>query len=79
MASDSDVTKCSHGVTFDPVEAQKIEGDWSPKDDVEFILGNPAASEIKKRWPRLDGPCPLGCGYVGIAYASAEHMIAGDW
>lgn len=35
--------------------------------------------EIRKRWPRLDGTCPKGCGYVGIAYASQAHYIYGDW
>jgi NTP pyrophosphatase (non-canonical NTP hydrolase) len=37
------------------------------------------ASEIKKRWPRLSGTCPKGCGYHGIYYASYEHYIMGDW
>jgi hypothetical protein len=37
------------------------------------------ADEVRKRFPRLDGPCPKGCGYVGIAYVSWLHMIAGDW
>jgi len=35
--------------------------------------------EIRRRWPRLDGPCPLGCGYSGIAYASRAHYVCGDW
>jgi len=42
------------------------------------------AAEVQKRWPRgwftKEKPCPLGCGYdSGIAYASYEHYIAGDW
>lgn len=37
------------------------------------------AREVRKRWPRLDGLCPLGCGYNGIAYASKEHYVMGDW
>lgn len=36
-------------------------------------------AEIRKRWPRLNGPCPLGCGYVGIYYASRAHYVYGDW
>lgn len=35
--------------------------------------------EIRRRWPRLDGTCPLGCGFDGIAYASTLHYVAGDW
>jgi len=38
-----------------------------------------SAAEIQRRWPRLFGQCPKGCGYVGIAYASAEHYTCGDW
>lgn len=34
--------------------------------------------EVRKRWPRLDGVCPL-CGFVGIGYASYQHYIMGDW
>jgi hypothetical protein len=70
---------CSHGVTFDPVEAAKILDGWQPGTPAEFIAGNPGSREVRKRWPRLDGPCPLGCGYVGIYYASYEHYTAGDW
>lgn len=35
--------------------------------------------EVRKRWPRLHGPCPKGCGFVGIAYASTLHFVMGDW
>lgn len=35
--------------------------------------------EIQRVYPRLNGTCPKGCGYVGIAYASAKHYYAGDW
>lgn len=38
-----------------------------------------SSHEVKKRWPRLSGQCPLGCGYNGISYASAEHYTCGDW
>lgn len=37
------------------------------------------AYEVRRRWPRLDGRCPLGCGYCGIAYASGAHYVHGDW
>jgi len=70
---------CDHGVAFDPVEAEKILAGWVPRDDVDFIVGNPAAGEVRRRWPRLNGACPKGCGFVGIAYASQEHYRAGDW
>jgi len=35
--------------------------------------------EVRKRFPRLYGPCPKGCGYNGIAYASTAHYVYGDW
>jgi hypothetical protein len=37
------------------------------------------AYAVRRRWPRLMGVCPKGCGYSGIAYASAEHYVCGDW
>lgn len=36
-------------------------------------------AEVRRRWPRLQGPCPKGCGFCGIGYASAMHYIMGDW
>lgn len=71
--------QCNHGIKFDLEEAERVLGDWQPKSGVEFVMGNPASAEIKKRWPRLSGLCPLGCGYSGIYYASYEHYIMGDW
>lgn len=70
---------CDHGVTFDQEEAEKVLGDWQPKSPAEFVMGNPASAEIRKRWPRLHGKCPKGCGYEGIYYASMEHYVMGDW
>jgi len=78
-AGDAEPEPCDHGVTFDAEEARRILDGWVPKDGVEFVMGNPASAEIRKRWPRLDGVCPKGCGFVGIGYASREHYISGDW
>lgn len=72
-------TTCDHGLTFDKEAAEKVLGDWQPKSYVEFIMGNPASAEIQKRWPRLYGTCPKGCGYTGIAYVSMDHYRMGDW
>lgn len=36
-------------------------------------------ADVRRRWPRLFGKCPKGCGYEGIAYASNLHFVAGDW
>ena len=59
--------QCDHGVTFD-------------KDAMSDMgIGRPSAQEVRRRWPRLHGESPKGCGYRGIAYASMEHYIAGDW
>lgn len=55
---------CSHGVTFDEAEAKRL---------------NLNEYQVRKRWPRLFGACPIGCGYSGIAYASAAHYVWGDW
>lgn len=37
------------------------------------------AHEVRKRWPRLFGKCPKGCGFDGIGYASMAHYVYGDW
>lgn len=75
---------CDHGVTFDAVEARKVleqvtVGDPDADALVAFIMGNPNAAEVRRRWPRHSGNCPKGCGYHGIAYASYDHYIMGDW
>lgn len=61
--------ECDHGVTFD-------EAAWKAPTPLSSCLD---AHEVRERWPRLDGLCPLGCGYRGIAYASMTHFVAGDW
>jgi hypothetical protein len=38
-----------------------------------------SSQEVRARWPRFFGTCPLGCGFYGCAYASMEHYISGDW
>ena len=35
--------------------------------------------EVRQRWPRLDGPCPKGCGFSGRKYANPDHFVAGGW
>jgi hypothetical protein len=70
---------CDHGLTFDREEAERILGEWEPKTEVDFIVGNPKHAEVRKRFPRLHGKCPKGCGFEGIAYASPEHFGYGDW
>jgi hypothetical protein len=51
---------------------------------VDFIMGpSNATAIIRKRWPRgfftKTHPCPKGCGYEGIYYASPTHYMYGDW
>jgi len=36
-------------------------------------------AEVRAKYPRLDGPCPKGCGFHGIAYVSTAHFVYGDW
>jgi len=55
---------CTHGLVFDQDKASAI---------------NARLSTVRVMWPRLDGACPLGCGYTGIAYASDAHRIWGGW
>jgi len=73
---------CDHGVKFDLEEARKVYRELAkpPKTVAERIVGpTDAVAEIRRRWPRLCGPCPKGCGYNGIYYASWEHYTMGDW
>lgn len=73
------VSECDHGIVFDEEEAKKILAGWKPSNEVEFVAGNPASAEIRRRWPRLFGLCPKGCGFNGIGYASFAHYTMGDW
>lgn len=75
---------CNHGITFDQEEADKLiaahpENPDNLPPDVAFIMGPSYSKDIRKRWPRLSGLCPLGCGYNGIYYASFAHYTYGDW
>jgi hypothetical protein len=84
LIKNPDQEKCDHGVMFDLEAAKKILDETSEdkSDDaaLDFIMGPVnATAKIKKLWPRLSGKCPKGCGYNGIAYASYEHYIYGDW
>lgn len=54
---------CKHGVEFN-AEAWRA--------------GNYTPAEVRDRWPRHYGTCKR-CGWEGIAYASREHYVAGDW
>lgn len=84
---------CDHGVTFDIEAASQVirdAGDARARQRakvgaaVDFVLGDTDAVQvIRKRWPRgwftAKNPCPKGCGFVGIAYASYAHYIMGGW
>lgn len=62
--NDNAIQICTHGIVFD-------------LDNVKRL--SLQSQDIKTLYPRLCGTCPLGCGYNGIAYASYEHYIYGDW
>lgn len=75
---------CDHGVTFDEAAAKKLlDAAPLPKNVGDFILGNSNSVEVRKRWPRgffsADKPCPKGCGFVGVYYASQMHYMMSDW
>jgi hypothetical protein len=57
---------------------EKIDCDHGVKFNLE-TASSLDAFEVRKKYPRLCGFCPLGCGYSGIAYASSEHYYLGDW
>lgn len=40
---------------------------------------NMTVEQVRVAFPRLHGPCPLGCGFVGVAYACKAHYVYGDW
>lgn len=65
-------------LVIEPKHADASACDHGVTFDAQASRGLSAA-EVRKRWPRGWGPCPKGCGWDGIAYASAEHYIAGDW
>ena len=85
--------QCDHGVTFDIEAARQVIRDAGcararQRDKagaaVDFVLGDvDAVRVIQRRWPRgwftAQKPCPKGCGFIGVAYASYEHRIMGDW
>ena len=57
--------------------------DEKPKCDHGVKFDSEAAKtmttqQVHERFPRFDGTCPT-CGWSGIAYASWEHFVAGDW
>jgi len=76
---------CDHGVFFDKEKAEKmiseslVDLDKDEDPALAFIMGSFASPSIKKMFPRLCGLCPKGCGFNGIAYASMDHYIMGDW
>lgn len=55
---------CDHGVKFYEDYARQI---------------NMTSPEVRQFFPRLEGKCPKGCGFEGIAYASKAHFAYGDW
>src|SRR5262245_54170191 len=66
---DCPLVECEHGVTYD--HAQVLAQHATPKQ----MTGK----EIRERWPRLDGKCPIGCGYDGVYYYSMNHYTWGEW
>lgn len=61
-----------------PVDTTPPECDHGVTFDAA-AAGSLGVNEIRKRWPRLSGKCPKDCGYNGIAYASTQHYVWGDW
>lgn len=61
MSEGGKMSACDHGIVFDVAAAS-----------TETLT----QEQVRKRWPRLDGKCPKGCGLQGIAYAGAAHYFA---
>ena len=61
-----------------PLPSEQTECNHGVTFDAEAARGL-SSFEVRTRWPRLFGRCPLGCGYSGVYYASTEHYISGDW
>lgn len=70
MSNEAAMVACDHGIVFDVAACEAM---------VETNGGEMDTAELRRRWPRLHGTCPKGCGFTGIAYASFAHMIWGDW
>jgi hypothetical protein len=64
---------CDHGVAFDEAAYHALPTGLLRTSSIML------RAEVRQRWPRLNGPCPKGCGFSGIAYASSMHYLAGDW
>lgn len=67
-----------HGDAVTCVRCSALPCDHGVAFDSERAKGMSAA-DVRRFFPRLSGPCPKKCGYYGIAYASHEHYVAGDW
>lgn len=70
------------GLPEHPVESKGEAAEPECSHGVAFderMASGLSSTEARRRWPRLDGECPLGCGYSGIYYASMAHYVCGDW
>jgi len=41
--------------------------------------GNPNQARVTLRPESVPNVLFLGCGFIGISYASFEHFLCGDW
>lgn len=64
-----------HGKRFDGVECKHTN---CPVEFDPDVVRGMSAHAVRQLYPRFWGKCP-DCGAQMIAYASAEHYIAGDW
>jgi len=58
------------------LEKEKCDHGLSFDIDVAERL---STQEVREIFPRLEGLCPKGCGFNGIAYVSKAHFVYGDW
>jgi hypothetical protein len=49
-----------------------------PFDGQRVMEENMTSAQVRQLYPRFCGACS-SCGYTGIAYASFEHYVYGDW
>lgn len=70
----------SDGVQYSTAQDVCTHGNYFPAEGTAQFkdLDKMRATQIRDRYPRFEGTCPL-CGWHGIHYASYAQFIYGDY